>query len=141
MSSKERLKKLSSGTSLGWLDDASYVEDNSEMLEMTGRIALAIIKVMKQKGLTKKDLANLLGISPQSVSKQLSGNANFTLETMAKYGKILGIRFEVKPTYMGKGVLDDDYSSESIFTFKDKTQSVYQNAYYNNNKDNYQYLA
>ena len=141
MSSKERLKKLSSGTSLGWLDDANYVEDNSEMLEMTGRIALAIIKVMKQKGLTKKDLAKLLGISPQSVSKQLSGNANFTLETMAKYGKILGIRFEVKPTYMGKGVLDDDYSSESIFTFKDKTQSVYQNAYYNNNKENYQFWA
>ena len=80
------------------------VEDNFEMLEMTGRIALAIIKVMKQKGLTKKDLARLLGISPQSVSKQLSGNANFTLETMAKYGKILGIKFEVTPTYLGKCV-------------------------------------
>lgn len=140
MSSKEKLKKLSSGTSLEWLDDASYVEDNFEMLEMTGRIALAIIKVMKQKGLTKKDLARLLGISPQSVSKQLSGNANFTLETMAKYGKILGIKFEVTPTYLGKCVLDDDYSTESTFTFKEKTQSVYQNAYYNN-KENYQYLA
>lgn len=140
MSSKEKLKKLSSGTSMGWLDDANYVEDNSEMLEMTGRIALAIIKVMKQKGLTKKELAKLLGISPQSVSKQLSGNANFTLETMAKYGKILGIRFEVTPTYMGKGVLDDDYSTESTFTFKEKTQSVFQNTFYNN-KENYQYWA
>ena len=59
MSSKEKMKKLSSGTSLGWLDDANFVEDNSEMLEMTGRIALAIIKVMKKKGLTKKELANL----------------------------------------------------------------------------------
>lgn len=140
MSSKEKMKKLSSGTSLGWLDDANFVEDNSEMLEMTGRIALAIIKVMKKKGLTKKELANLLKISPQSVSKQLSGNANFTLETMAKYGKILGIKFEVTPTYQGKGVLDDAYSTESTFTFKEKTPSIFQKV--NSNKqENFQYWA
>ena len=140
MSSKEKMKKMSSGTSLGWLDDANFVEDNSEMLEMTGRIALAIIKVMKKKGLTKKELANLLKISPQSVSKQLSGNANFTLETMAKYGKILGIKFEVTPTYQGKGVLDDAYSTESTFTFKEKTPSIFQKV--NSNKqENFQYWA
>lgn len=140
MSSKEKMKKLSSGTSLGWLDDANFVEDNSEMLEMTGRIALAIIKVMKKKGLTKKELANLLKISPQSVSKQLSGNANFTLETMAKYGKILCIKFEVTPTYQGKGVLDDAYSTESTFTFKEKTPSIFQKV--NSNKqENFQYWA
>lgn len=140
MSSKEKLKKLSSGTSLGWLDDANFVEDNSEMLEMTGRIALAIIKVMKMKGLTKKDLAKLLKISPQSVSKQLSGNANFTLETMAKYGRILGVKFDVTPTYNGKGVLDDAYSTESIFTFMEKAQSIFQKVG-STKQENYQYWA
>lgn len=140
MSSKEKLKKLSSGTSLGWLDDANFVEDNSEMLEMTGRIALAIIKVMKMKGLTKKDLAKLLKISPQSVSKQLSGNANFTLETMAKYGRILGVKFDVTPTYNGKGVLDDAYSTESIFTFKEKAQSIFQKVG-STKQETYQYWA
>lgn len=91
MKEKEKLQKLSSGTSLGWLDDAEFVENNEEMLEMSAKAALAILKVMRQQDLTKRDLAQMLGISPQSVSKQLSGNANFTFETLQKYGKALGM--------------------------------------------------
>lgn len=75
MSEKEKLRKLSSGTSLGWLDDARFVEENEEMLAMSAKVAMAILKVMKRQKLSNRALAQKLGISPQSVGKQLSGNA------------------------------------------------------------------
>ncbi len=118
MTEKEKLQKLSSGTSLGWLDDAEFVEHNEEMLEMSAKAALAILKVMNQQNMTKRDLAKLLGISPQSVSKQLSGNANFTFETLQKYGKVLGMTFDFVPKYNGRALFEEDYPSAIVFEFK-----------------------
>ena len=121
MTEKEKLHRLSSGTSLGWLDDADFVENNEEMLEMSAKAALAILKVMKQQDLTKRDMAQMLGISPQSVSKQLSGNANFTFETLQKYGKVLGMKFDFIPKYKGKVLFEEDYPSTVVFTFQTKS--------------------
>lgn len=117
MSEKEKLQKLSSGTSLGWLDDAKFVEENEEMLEMSAKTALAILKVLKQQKLSKSDLAQLLGITPQAVGKQLSGNANFTFETLQKYGKVLGMEFDIIPRYNGRLLMEEDYPSALVYTF------------------------
>lgn len=118
MTEKEKLHRLSSGTSLGWLDDADFVENNEEMLEMSAKAALAILKVMNQQNMTKRDLAKLLDVSPQSVSKQLSGNANFTFETLQKYGRALGITFDFVPKYNGRDLFKEDYPSAIVFEFK-----------------------
>ena len=120
MTEKAKLEKLSSGSSLGWLDDADFVANNEEMLEMSAKVALAIIKVMKLQGLTKRDLAQLLGISPQSVCKQLSGNANFTFETLQKYGRALGMKFDFVPQYKGRNLFEEDNPSTIVFTFQTK---------------------
>lgn len=124
MTEKEKLQRLSSGTSLGWLDDAEFVENNEEMLEMSAKAALAILKVMNQQNMTKRDLAKLLGISPQSVSKQLSGNANFTFETLQKYGNVLGMTFDFVPKYNGKALFEEDYPAALVFEFKTKGQKA-----------------
>ena len=118
MTEKEKLQKLSSGTSLGWLDDAEFVEHNEEMLEMSAKAALAILKVMNQQHITKRNLAKLLDITPQSVSKQLSGNANFTFETLQKYGKVLGMTFDFVPKYNGRALFEEDYPTTIVFEFK-----------------------
>ncbi len=124
MTEKEKLQKLSSGTSLGWLDDAEFVEHNEEMLEMSAKVALAILKVMNQQNMTKRDLAKQLGISPQSVSKQLSGNANFTFETLQKYGKVLGMTFDFVPKYNGRALFKEDYPTAIVFEFKTRSQTA-----------------
>ena len=123
MSEKEKLRKLSSGTSLGWLDDARFIEENEEMLAMSAKVAMAILKVMKQQKLSNRALAQKLGISPQSVGKQLSGNANFTFETLQKYGKALGMKFDIVPRVNGRALLEEDYPSTSVYTFKTSIQS------------------
>ena len=123
MSEKEKLQKLSSGTSLGWLDDARFVEENEEMLAMSAKVAMAILKVMKLQKLSNRALAQKLGISPQSVGKQLSGNANFTFETLQKYGKVLGMKFDIVPRVNGRTLLEEDYPSTLVYTFNTSSQS------------------
>jgi transcriptional regulator with XRE-family HTH domain len=124
MTEKEKLEEMSLGTSLGWLDDAEFVDENEMLLEMSAKAALAIIKVMKQQHLTKRDLAQMLDISPQSVSKQLSGNANFTFETLQKYGRVLGLNFDIVPKFKGQVVFEEDRpSTKIVYTFQAKGQS------------------
>lgn len=123
MTEKEKLQKLSSGTSLGWLDDAEFVENNAEMLEMSAKVAIAILKVMKQRKLTKRELSRLLGISPQSVSKQLGGNANFTFETLQKYCKVLDMEFDLIAKYKGKILLEEDIPSTVAYCIHVKSQT------------------
>lgn len=135
MSEKEKLRKLSSGTSLGWLDDARFVEENEEMLAMSAKVAIAILKVMKQQKLSNRALAQKLGISPQSVGKQLSGNANFTFETLQKYGKALGMKFDIVPKVNGKALLEEDYPSTFVYTFNTSSQSSPMR--YDNVKENF----
>lgn len=47
-------------------------------------------RVMEGKGVSRADLARLIGTSPAYVTKLLRGNANFTLATMVKLSRALG---------------------------------------------------
>ena len=141
MTIKSKLHDLSSGTSLGWLDDADFVENNEEMLEMSAKVALAILKVMKQKRMTKRVLAQMLGISPQSVGKQLSGNANFTFETLQKYGRVLGIKFDFVPRYNGSVLLEEDFRSTIVYTFQTKDHSSSSIRYNTQETHSYDWLS
>lgn len=53
-------------------------------------IAERIDAILKQKGLSKTDLARLTGKKNAEVSKWLSGTQNFTLRTIALIEKALG---------------------------------------------------
>lgn len=47
---------------------------------------------LKELGLKRKDLAQLLNVSPAAVSKLLTENSNMTLKTMAKIAAVLGCK-------------------------------------------------
>ena len=46
-------------------------------------IALSIVDYMQANGLTRSDIANKLGVSPQYVSRILSGSNNFSFKSVA----------------------------------------------------------
>jgi transcriptional regulator with XRE-family HTH domain len=48
-------------------------------------------------GISRKDLAERLDVSPARVSQILNGGENLTLKSLAAMGWALGIRFELKP--------------------------------------------
>ncbi len=50
---------------------------------------LNVQKIMKQKGVSRKDLANKLGINPVSVSRIINGNP--TVETLQKIANALDV--------------------------------------------------
>lgn len=43
-----------------------------------------LLKLLAYKGMTKKDLAKVLGITPQALGKKLAGKTDFKLEEMKK---------------------------------------------------------
>lgn len=50
-----------------------------------------ICRVMKEKNITRRELATRLGTSQPYVTKVLRGNINFTLATMTKLARALGM--------------------------------------------------
>jgi transcriptional regulator with XRE-family HTH domain len=53
-------------------------------------IAERISEILKDKGLTQKEFASLLGKRESEVSKWLTGRHNFTIQTIARIEYVLG---------------------------------------------------
>lgn len=65
--------------------------NNNNWQEYSKAIASRILKALEEKGWQKKDLADKCNISPSQITKMVSGELNFTLETLVKIGNALGI--------------------------------------------------
>ncbi|WP_353720467.1 helix-turn-helix transcriptional regulator [Dyadobacter sp. 676] len=90
-----------------WIKEATFRQENRYWLDVSGEIALAVLRNLRKTGKTQKDLAELMGCSPQYVSKILKGSENLTLETICKMEQVLQIKLietpyshlrEVKPS-------------------------------------------
>ena len=79
-----------------WLSEAKFRVENQEWLKHSQKIAFKILRTLRAKGKTQKDLVESLNVSPQQVSKWVKGKENFTIETIAKIEEALGVKiFEV----------------------------------------------
>ena len=72
-------------------EDAKWREANAVWLKWSQSIALSIVDYMQANGLSRTDIAAKLGVSPQYVSRILSGNTNFSFKSIAEIEKKLGI--------------------------------------------------
>lgn len=75
-----------------WINDAKYRLENKAFLNHSQAIALRILKHIRSIGLSQKDFADKLDVSPQQVNKWVKGSENFTLDTIAKIENSLGIQ-------------------------------------------------
>ena len=75
-----------------WLKNAQHRSENKKWLEYTFQIAIKVLAAIDATpGMTQKQLAVLMGVSPQYISKILKGQENLTLETISKMEIALGI--------------------------------------------------
>jgi transcriptional regulator with XRE-family HTH domain len=74
-----------------WHEDSEFRHQNKQWLKRSHCIAVRISRTLRAKGLSQKDLAIELGVSPQLVSKWVNGKDNFTFETVEKLEKALNI--------------------------------------------------
>lgn len=72
-------------------DDAAWRKENEVWLKWSRKIAMTIVDYMQENGLSRTDIAEKMGVSPQYVSRILSGNTNFSFKSIAEIEKKLGI--------------------------------------------------
>lgn len=95
----ERLVELSEGQVSTWRQEAEWREVNREWLECSAQIAVQVLFAIKDKGITQKELAAKMGVSPQYVNKIVKGSENLSLETISKIEQALSISLISVNTY------------------------------------------
>ncbi|WP_448529901.1 helix-turn-helix transcriptional regulator [Raineya sp.] len=97
----EKLNKISKKNQ-NWIAEEEEWQKNFDWIKVSHQIAFRILELLDQKGISQKELAERMGVSPQQISKIVKGNENLTLETIVKLEKCLGAKLievctEAKP--------------------------------------------
>lgn len=87
----DKLKKYASKTPSKWREEAESRMVNKSWLRHSQRVAMLMLDQMERKGITQKQLAELMTCSQQYVSKILKGKENLSLETLSKIEEVLSI--------------------------------------------------
>ena len=99
----DKLSKLQSEQPSQWKEAAKYRRDNREWLKKSAAIAVKVLDALKLQGLSQKDLAERMEVSPQHINKIVKGQENLTLETITNLELALGIT-----------IIDDSTTKQSV---------------------------
>jgi transcriptional regulator with XRE-family HTH domain len=91
MTNKEKFLALVSKEKTDTLQRSAERIKNREILRESQQIALKVLDKLDELNWTQRRLAEELGVSPQQVSKIVSGKENLTLETQVKLQNVLNI--------------------------------------------------
>ena len=72
-------------------EEAKWRKENASWLRWSRQLAVILMGYMQDNGLKRIDLAAKLGVSPQYVSKLLSGTENLSFKSIANIEEKLGI--------------------------------------------------
>lgn len=87
---------------------ATEKQVDEELLALITRTTNEITWYMRERGLSRADLAARMGVSPGRISQILGGGENLTLRTLAALSTALDARFGIELTALKAG---DAYSS------------------------------
>jgi transcriptional regulator with XRE-family HTH domain len=92
MVNTDKLKELSENSrSSNWMELKAYKKENRKWIDRSMDIALRILDTLEQKGMSQTDLAQVLGVTRQYVSRIVRGTENLTLETISRIEHVLDI--------------------------------------------------
>lgn len=80
-------------------EEARRRQENEIWLRMSRSVALTIVDYMQENHLSRAKMAKALDVSPQYLSRILSGTENLSIKSVAKIEVALGISC-LKPTYI-----------------------------------------
>ncbi|GHT89413.1 hypothetical protein FACS189474_6030 [Bacteroidia bacterium] len=98
MTTKEKFMTLVSPANEETMQEMHFWQANKTWLRKSKRIAVKVLLALKEQGMSQKELAEKMEVSPQYVSKLLKGNENLTLETLTKLEDILNLQLLVGTT-------------------------------------------
>ena len=91
MSLKDKLKHLTDETSSKWVEEAKEKVANKGVRRKARMIALEVLRILRERGMSQTDLATAMMVSRQQVAKIVKGQENLTLETIDKLEIALGV--------------------------------------------------
>lgn len=138
MTNKEKFLALVSEEDPGTLERNRERIRNRAMLRESQQIALKVLLKLDDLGWSQKDLAEKMGVTPQQISKIVSGKENLTIETQIKLQNILDI--PVLASYYEKKT---EKLEELILSFEERidkivAQAVFVNNHYQSYSANFQ---
>lgn len=138
MTNKEKFLALVSEEDSGTLERNRERIRNRAMLRESQQIALKVLMKLDDLGWSQKDLAEKMEVSPQQISKIVSGKENLTIGTQIKLQNILDI--PVLASYYEKKA---EKLEEMILSFEERidkivAQAVFVNNRYQSNSANFQ---
>lgn len=85
------LEQLSRPMSEKELQAVNFRKEGKVWLRKSRQIALSVLYYLEQKGMTQKDLAEIMGVTPTYVGKLLKGKENLSLETISKIEEAMDV--------------------------------------------------
>ena len=85
------LEEHSSSEPSKWLEKAEWRKANRDWSNYSRKIAIVVAMSLENLHMSQKQLAELVGCSPQYVSRLLKGEENLTLETLCKLERALNV--------------------------------------------------
>ncbi|MGO8893839.1 MAG: helix-turn-helix domain-containing protein [Streptosporangiaceae bacterium] len=89
---------------------ATEAQIDEEMLTLVTQLTNEVNWHMRERGLTRADLAARMGVSPGRVSQILGGGENLTLRTLAALSRALDARFDLE---LSSSKAEDTYEEEA----------------------------
>jgi transcriptional regulator with XRE-family HTH domain len=82
-----------------WVEKTKAKHQNKDWLDLSFKIALKVLRYLRENKISQKELAEKLNFSPQYLSKLLKGKENLTLETICKLQTATSLILIEVPTY------------------------------------------
>ena len=101
---------MGSGTGASPDQRTTETQIDDEMLALVTHLTNEINWYMRERGLSRADLAARMGVSPGRVSQILGGGENLTLRTLAALSTALDAHFDLELSPLKTG---DSYTSHS----------------------------
>jgi transcriptional regulator with XRE-family HTH domain len=84
MSLQDKLQKIASSNQSNWVEETGKQLSKAGVQNKARKIALRVLHILRDKGMTQSELAERMGVSRQHVTKIVKGQENITLETIDK---------------------------------------------------------
>ena len=119
---KDKIRRLIVNEPSNWMDQVEYYEKNRAWLDKSAEIAVRILSTLRKLSLSQKDLADMIGVSPQYVNKVVRGQENLSLETICKIEKALQVSLAEVPANEDKQVIS--WINEPVLQYFRSNESI-----------------
>jgi DNA-binding XRE family transcriptional regulator len=119
MENLKRFRDLVYDTDTEIFVEAKFRVENHYWLKESKRIAFKILSKLKELGMTQKQLAEMMQVSPQQINKWVKGNEKFSLDTLLKLQEVLDVpilaSYYEKNNKTAEELMDSFEVSENIY--------------------------